>query len=90
MHTHIIGGVTIVHSHWYSADTEGNPTHEHTSAEIQLIQFLSTYFSLSNVLFAVIIGITAAVVAPLLSRLVYSFKKELFTSHLRLRAPPVL
>lgn len=44
-HTHIVNGVTIVHSHPFLTDEDGNLTHEHTPAEIQLIQVLSTFFS---------------------------------------------
>lgn len=43
-HTHIINGVTIVHSHPYATDDNGNPSHQHTGAEIQLIHSLSTFY----------------------------------------------
>ena len=36
-HTHVVNGVTIVHSHPYKSGAE----HEHTTAEFQLIHILS-------------------------------------------------
>lgn len=44
-HTHIINGVTIVHSHPFQKDSEGKPSHSHTGAELQLIQKLSSFQS---------------------------------------------
>lgn len=40
MHTHVINGVTITHSHPYKGSPD-NPAHEHTTSEIQLISILS-------------------------------------------------
>lgn len=50
-HTHIINGVTIVHSHPYKADEKGKPLHTHTGAEIQLIQNLSSWYSAGKITF---------------------------------------
>ena len=50
-HSHIINGVTIVHSHPYKADEKGNPLHTHTGSEIQLIQFLSSWHSVGKITF---------------------------------------
>lgn len=44
-HSHVVNGVTIVHSHPYASNADGSPMHEHTGAEIQLIQFLTTFHS---------------------------------------------
>ncbi|MDH6354205.1 hypothetical protein M2132_000532 [Dysgonomonas sp. PH5-45] len=44
-HNHIVGGVTIVHSHFYTSDTDAPSGHEHTCSEIQLIQTLSHFTS---------------------------------------------
>lgn len=46
-HSHVVNGVTIVHSHPYKSDQNGNPMHEHTGSEIQLIQFLTSFHSVS-------------------------------------------
>lgn len=89
-HTHIVGGVTIVHSHFYTTDDQGKPTHEHSGAEIQLIHSLSTYFAAGAISATILIGLflyrpTTLFVHPgcLLVQ-----KKE--KSHFGLRAPPVL
>ena len=87
-HSHIIGGVTIVHSHFYKTDAEGNPTHEHTGSEIQLINNLSTYFSVGIVVLAILIGL----LSTQFSRLFFSadsfHKEDSYQEQLRLRAPP--
>lgn len=45
-HTHIVNGVTIVHSHPFSSGTQKNPIkHGHTSNNFTLIQFLSHFFA---------------------------------------------
>lgn len=56
-HTHIVNGVTIVHSHPYSSDENGKPSHEHTGAEIQLIHTLSTFFVAGAIISAIILGL---------------------------------
>lgn len=53
-HSHIINGVTIVHSHPYKADEKGKPLHTHTGSEIQLIQHLSSWYSVGKITFAFI------------------------------------
>lgn len=89
-HTHIINGVTIVHSHPYLTDEDGNPSHEHSSAEIQLIRTLSTFFSTGLVLLFIILGIIRS------SHILLNFRRTVFTrqSCIRgsytLRPPPVL
>jgi hypothetical protein len=42
-HTHIVNGDTIVHSHPYKADKEGNPTHQHTSNGYLLIHVIRNF-----------------------------------------------
>lgn len=87
-HTHIINGVTIVHSHFYTTDDEGKPIHKHTGAEIQLINNLSTYFSL---------GLIAFFFLPIIKRRVICIYTPISQSDFReskyyrlspLRAPP--
>lgn len=43
-HSHIINGVTIVHSHPYSKDHTSKDT-AHTDTELQLIESISSYLS---------------------------------------------
>lgn len=89
-HTHIVGGVTIVHSHFYGVDAEGNPTHEHTGAEIQLIQNLSTYFALATVVLAILVGLMPNRSAILFVNPDCFFRQLHSQTRFRLRAPPVL
>jgi hypothetical protein len=43
-HSHIINGVTIVHSHPYSSGTSDKPiNHQHSDKEFSIIQFLSSF-----------------------------------------------
>lgn len=45
-HTHILNGVTIVHSHPFNSGTEKNPIkHQHTANGFLLIQFLSHFLT---------------------------------------------
>ncbi len=49
-HTHIINGITIVHSHPFNSGTKENPIkHQHTENGFLLIQFLSHF--LASILF---------------------------------------
>lgn len=88
-HTHIIGGVTIVHSHFYGTDEEGKPTHEHTGAEIQLIQYLSTYYIFGAIALTILIGLVTNGSITLYINRDCSFTRLLHQTLLRLRAPPV-
>lgn len=89
-HSHIIGGVTIVHSHFYGMDDDGKPTHQHTGAEIQLIQNLSTYFTFGAIFLAVIIGLTTVSTNTLFVNSDCFFRQQSYQAQLRLRAPPSL
>lgn len=89
-HSHIIGGVTIVHSHFYGTDENGKPTHEHTGAEIQLIQNLSTYFAFGLIALAILIGLTSAQITTLFVNPNCFLRQQAHQAHLRLRAPPIL
>lgn len=87
-HTHVINGVTIVHSHPFAEDNEGKPLHEHTGAEIQLINTISTFFSTSIVVLAVLLLLPVAKV-----RIIYARQKWFATYNytqgvVSLRAPP--
>ncbi|MDR2473242.1 MAG: hypothetical protein LBD53_06715 [Tannerella sp.] len=87
-HTHVINGVTIVHSHPYKKSAEKKPEHRHDEAQIQLINMLSQ-FSIHSC------GTSVQIDAP------YSFcisetgtresnpilKRR--STNLRLRAPPI-
>ena len=49
-HTHIINGVTIVHSHFHNSAHEKTPTGGHTTTEITLIAISSLFQSFENFL----------------------------------------
>ena len=49
-HTHIINGVTIVHSHFHNSAHEKTPTGGHTTTEITLIAINSLFQSFENFL----------------------------------------
>jgi len=89
-HTHIVNGVTIVHSHPFLTDENGNPDHDHTPAEIQLIHTLSTFFSTGIVILFFILGLFTAkrVIIPA-RRFVFTPQQYIRGSY-TLRPPPVL
>lgn len=87
-HTHIINGVTIVHSHFYTTDDEGKPTHEHSGAEIQLINNLSTYFSFALIVIPILLGLKRIVVHILTVISDCEHPKNELLRISRLRAPP--
>lgn len=89
-HSHIIGGVTIVHSHFYGTDENGQPTHEHTGAEIQLIQNLSTYFIFGAIALAVLIGLVKIREVSLFVDWDCFCRQLPHQAQVRLRAPPIL
>ncbi len=89
-HTHVVNGVTIVHSHPYAADDNGTPTHSHTGAEIQLIHTLSTFYSTATVVLCILLGL-------FLTKEIYLYAKPPKAIPIitifglsRLRPPPVL
>jgi hypothetical protein len=49
-HTHIINGVTIVHSHFYGKNHTKTPTGGHTETEVTLIAINSLFLSFEDVL----------------------------------------
>ena len=56
-HTHIVNGVTIVHSHPYkSGQKSGTSNSEHSGKELQIIQLLSDFYTTAvSLSFAVIL-----------------------------------
>jgi hypothetical protein len=84
-HSHIINGVTIVHSHFYT-DTHAQ-TGTHSASELTLISTLSAFQSLQAVLCFVGLGIFL-----LLQAFVFPFCEKRIISNpiacISLRAPP--
>lgn len=89
-HSHIVEGLTIIHSHFYDKGEDGKPTHKHTTVEFQLIQVLSTYSSFETIVSAIIIGFYPSICIELYARADYISKHQFSFAILRLRAPPVL
>lgn len=88
MHSHIVNGVTIIHSHPYQADDNGNPTHGHTTAELQLINVLSSFH------FVLIFVALVLLIRPLIYKKLFIPKKQdyIFVKKYTfrfLRPPPV-
>jgi hypothetical protein len=54
-HSHIVDGNTIVHSHPFKKDQNGNPTHQHSAKGYLLIHIINNFTALAvaSILFAV-------------------------------------
>lgn len=89
-HTHVINGVTIVHSHPYTTDDHGNPTHSHTGAEIQLIHTLSTFYSTSIIVLCILLGLFLTKERRLYTKPPKAIPIITTLGLSRLRPPPVL
>lgn len=89
-HTHIVNGVTIVHSHPYTTDDSGNPNHEHSGAEIQLIHSLSTFFVAGAIILSILLDLFGEKKITLSPRqIVHLYIRETRPIY-RLRPPPAL
>lgn len=87
-HTHVVKGVTIVHSHPFSSDENGNPNHKHTDIELQLIHSLSSFHSTASIVFGFAIAFGWAWVATIaISRNTLLLQSSI-RGILGLRAPP--
>lgn len=89
-HTHIVNGVTIVHSHPYSTDSEGNPTHEHSGVEIQLIQTLSTFYVVGLIVLTIALGLFRTKRIILFIKYFIDIPSLALEGLSRLRPPPAL
>jgi hypothetical protein len=86
-HTHIIDGYTIVHSHPFKTDKNGNPIHNHSSNGYLLVHLLTHFTTtLTSVFFS--LEISYSIFRTLFLRFAEIF---LFQNHLAtisLRGPP--
>lgn len=87
-HTHIVNGVTIVHSHPFQSDDKGNPVHTHTGSEIQLIQNLSSFQTDGQIQCTFTFDIPKAEERILLEQIYSSTYTPLIKGQERLRPPP--
>lgn len=90
-HTHVVNGVTIVHSHFYGEDHGSTPESEHTSGELTIIAHLNNIISTDSDVVA------SAFEVELYAQSQYDYSAQLSETivdikvHERsLRAPPVL
>jgi len=86
-HSHVVLGITIVHSHPYKSGTTNHPIkHQHTTDEFILIQLLSEFLT-TLVFFAILFNLFPFIIKSFLIKekfvLIYTI-----LSSLRLRAPP--
>lgn len=83
-HSHIVNGVTIVHSHPFKGDAD----HEHTTAEFELIQLLSSIYITGAVILSLLLALlpVAIRIAPFIPPAV-SLRSER-EPNTPLRAPP--
>jgi hypothetical protein len=86
-HTHVVNGVTIVHSHPFKSDNKGNPLHSHSDKGYITIQLLSS-FIFSSTLIYYTFGELAGVINKLSIRLKEQQVNDLYHYCYSLRAPP--
>lgn len=48
-HSHVVNGVTIIHSHPYPLNEKGDD-HQHTGTQLQLIGLLSTFYVVGSII----------------------------------------
>lgn len=89
-HSHVVNGITIVHSHPYKTDANGNPTHEHTGTELQLIDALSTFYVAGAIILSILLALFNKWQQTLSTGYVFSAYVRRIESHYRLRPPPAL
>lgn len=84
-HSHIINGVTIVHSHFHNK--EHAETGTHSQSQLTLISVLSAFHSLQAVSFTVVLAAFLTLLAVILQPVERSTFRSLL-SCIPLRAPP--
>ncbi|MDH8701131.1 hypothetical protein M2138_000470 [Dysgonomonadaceae bacterium PH5-43] len=89
-HSHVINCVTIVHSHPFAKDSEGNPTHQHTGTELQLIEHLSSIVFPAIIFVATTISILLVLKNVVASKNVKPFIPSNSEEAYRQRPPPYL
>ena len=90
-HSHVINGVTIVHSHYYQTENSGKsslPNHNHNESQISLISALSLFQSL-QICFGSFILILLVGQKKLFKNNYFLYFFEKLRNNLHLRAPPL-
>jgi hypothetical protein len=83
-HSHVVNGVTIVHSHPFDKSTE----HSHTTTEFQLIHLLSQVLTAGALVFPLLLAAYAVVLCTLSEKPESPGYTSSFRGVLSLRAPP--
>lgn len=89
-HTHIVNGVTIVHSHPFSTDDNGDTGHEHTGVQFELIQTLSVFFIAGLIAFSLFLKLITPVKCKIYYKPSAVFSSVSPEGISRLRPPPYL
>jgi hypothetical protein len=88
-HTHIIDGVTIVHSHPYRHTGNGLPHHNHSTNGFILINFLASFTAIAPIILASVLLLFHYI--PVLSEgNDISFKNKSFQYSQLFRGPPLI
>lgn len=89
-HSHVINGVTIVHSHPYKADTNGDTSHEHSGTELQLINALSVFYAAGAIIPFILLALLGKPQKMNFAGIVYPAYARRIEPHHKLRPPPAL
>ena len=85
MHSHVVNGVTIVHSHPYSPK---NAHHGHTSVEFDLIHLLNHFTSTAAAVSVIVLTFVPLYLLVLDAKLVQRIDDAPYHGLAGLRAPP--
>lgn len=88
VHTHVVNGVTIVHSHPYAKNSDGTPAHQHSGTQIELIHQLSTFFASDQIAPSVNIVSFSQLLEVIQPIVFCSISKGIVGGLSRLRPPP--
>ncbi|NDV65123.1 hypothetical protein [Bacteroides sp. 224] len=83
-HSHVVNGVTIVHSHPFNEDAE----HSHSTTEFQLIHLLSQVLTGGAVILPLLLFVYYILFALLAAKPQRSFYHSPYQGVLTLRGPP--
>lgn len=86
-HKHIVDGVIVIHSHFYSGSAE-TPQHNHTSQQFSTISALSLFVSLAAGI--VLFSFVVSRISHKIETIYLSHVEQSDSLYISLRAPPVL
>ena len=86
-HKHIVDGIIVIHSHFYSGSAE-TPQHNHTSQQFSTISALSLFVSLAAGM--VLFSFVVSRISHKIETIYLSHVEQSDSLYISLRAPPVL